>query len=96
MEQNPGKVTRSILAEQLNYSSDYINRVVKKHSGMSISEYDRIIRLKKAKELFANSDQSITSIITSLGFENKTFFYGLFQKKYGMTPMEYRREHQRN
>lgn len=33
MEQNPGKVTRSILAEQLNYSSDYINRVVKNIPG---------------------------------------------------------------
>ena len=91
MEQSTERVTRAALAERMNYSSDYINRVVKKHSGMGISEYDRMIRLKKARDLFVTSERSITEIITSLGFENKTFFYRLFQKKYGMTPMEYRR-----
>ncbi len=92
IEQNPDRVTRAALAQKMNYSSDYINRVVKKHSGMSISEYSQMLRLKKAAEMIKEGEQSITEIMTRLGFENRTFFYRLFQKKYGMTPMEYRRE----
>lgn len=94
MEQKEGRVTRSELSKHLNYSSDYINRVIKKHSGMSLSEYNQIICIKKAEHLLVETRQSITSIITALGFENKTHFYRLFDRKHGITPMEYRKKHQ--
>lgn len=93
MENNEGKISRTALAKHLNYSSDYINRVVKKHSGMSISEYNQVICLKKAERMLTESNDSISHIITGLGFQNKTYFYKLFESKHGITPMEYRRMH---
>ena len=41
----------------------------------------------------AQSNESISALISLLGFENKTHFYKLFHKKHGLTPMEYRRQH---
>lgn len=93
MECREGRVTRAELAEHLSYSSDYINRIVKKHSGMSISEYNQVICLKKAERLLTESDLSINSIITALGFENKTYFYKLFDRRHGATPLQYRKRH---
>lgn len=94
MEQQPGRTGRAELTASLNYSSDYLNRIVKKHSGMSISEYSQVICLKKAERLLLETDQGITHIISSLGFENKTHFYKLFDKKHGLTPLEYRKRYE--
>ena len=91
MESQEGRVTRADLAEHLCYSSDYINRIVKKHSGMSISEYNQLICLKKAEQMLIETNSSIGSIIASLGFKNKTYFYKLFDRKHGITPLEYRK-----
>ena len=33
----------------------------------------------------------IGAIMSRLGFSNRTHFYDLFKKKYGMTPNEYRK-----
>ncbi|MFV0413973.1 MAG: helix-turn-helix domain-containing protein [Oscillospiraceae bacterium] len=93
METKNGRVSRAELAEMLNYSSDYINRVVKKHTNMSISEYNQMISMKKAEDMLVQTEASISGIIAALGFENKTHFYKLFDRKHGITPMEYRKLH---
>lgn len=93
MEESNTRVSRAALADRLRYSSDYINRIVKKHSGMSISEYNQTILIKKAERMLVETEDSISSIITTLGFENKTYFYKLFDKKHGTTPLSYRRRH---
>lgn len=90
MECSQAPLSRGELAESLNYSSDYINRIIKKYSGMSIIQYNRSIQLKKAEWLLTESDTSISDIIRQLGYENRTHFYRTFQKKHNMTPMEYR------
>jgi len=93
MENTDGKISRTALAKHLNYSSDYINRAVKKHSGMSISEYNQVVCLRKAERMLTESNDSISHIIAGLGFQNKTHFYKLFERKHGITPMEYRHLH---
>ncbi|WMT41323.1 AraC family transcriptional regulator [Paenibacillus sp. D2_2] len=95
MEQQEGRVTRAELAEYLSYNGDYINRIIKKHTCMNISEYNQMICLKKAEQMLIDTNLSITSIISSLGFENRTHFYKLFSNKHGMTPLEYRKRKRR-
>ena len=90
IEQYTGRPTRQYLEQNIGYCGDYINRIVKKHSGMSLGEYVRTINIKKAEQLLKYSDESISKIITKIGFENKTFFYTLFEQKNGMTPLKYR------
>ncbi len=93
MEHSDSRVSRAELSETLNYSSDYINRIVKKYTGKSISEYNQMICIKKAEAMLVETSDAITSIISSLGFENRTYFYKLFDRKHGMTPLEYRNKH---
>lgn len=90
MEHRNGRVTRTELSQALNYNSDYINRITKKHTGMNLSEYNQVICLKKAEHLLVETSMNISDIINLLGFENKTHFYKLFSLKHHMTPRAYR------
>jgi AraC-like DNA-binding protein len=47
-------------------------------------------RIAKAKELFPNSDLSVTEICTAVGFESLGSFSTLFRKVAGVSPSAYR------
>jgi YesN/AraC family two-component response regulator len=47
------------------------------------------VRIKKAVEWIEKTKLSISSIIEKVGFDNLSYFYKLFKKKYGVTPKEY-------
>ncbi len=91
LEDTDGCLTRADLAALLNYSGNYINTVVKRYSGKCLYDYSLTFSLKKAAELIRNSDSSISSIATGLNFSNRTHFYHLFKRRYGVTPGEYRK-----
>lgn len=92
LEENNGRLSREELSKILNYSGDYLNRIVKKYTGMSLHEYGMKICIKKAANLLAKTDQSISEIANNLQFTNRTYFYKLFTAQYGMTPKEYRKK----
>ena len=91
LEDTDGRLTRSGLADLLNYSGNYINTVVKRYSGMCLYDYSLTFSLKKAAESLRNSNRPVSSIAAELNFSNRTHFYNLFKKKYGVTPGEYRK-----
>lgn len=90
LEENHGKMKREELSELLNYNDDYLNRIVKKFTGMTLNEYKQIFCLNESKRLLLESDKSISEIIQLLGFSNRSYFYRMFNQKYGMTPKAYR------
>ena len=91
MEERNGRVSRAELESLLNYSGDYLNRIVKKYSGMPLFDYGMTFCLKKAEYLLESSTESVAEIAARCGFTNKTHFYKWFRKLFGTTPMAYRR-----
>jgi AraC-like DNA-binding protein len=85
-----GQATRKEITEQFNYCADYLNRLLKRQTGWTISKYNQHIALKRAEQMLCETDMSVAEIIAELGFENKSFFYRLFERNSGMTPSEYR------
>ena len=83
-------VTLQELSEKLNYNADYISRLFRKNQGVSVSEYQRILRLSEAKQLLLTSVDSVREIGYSCGFSNEKFFMTSFSKQEGMTPTQYR------
>lgn len=83
MEHSPRMLTRGELAETLCYNGDYINRVIKRKTGLTIGQYNRSIQLRKAEFLLRGTELSMAEIISLLGYENRTYFYRLFRKKMG-------------
>ena len=92
MEQTDGRISRAKLSEELNYSGNYLNKIVQKFSGMNIFEYGNSFTMQKAAQLLADSELTISDLSVELGFSDRTHFYKLFKKEYGMTPKEYRRQ----
>ncbi len=93
LEQFKGQISNEELAKQLNYNSQYLNRVVKKRIGKSLSEYKRDFLLKEACYLLTNTDMKINEICESLGYTNRNFFNKVFEKKYGLLPSKFRATH---
>lgn len=95
VEENPGKYSRQELASELNYSGDYLNRIVKKFTGYSITGYCQKILLRKAKMLLTETNMSVAEVIESMGFKNHTYFYGMFKDEFGILPGECKRLNQK-
>jgi len=79
------------LASSLGLSGDYIGRVFKFVKGVSIAEYINHVRLEEAKELLNKTNKSVNDIMEEVGFQNNSYFYILFKKHTGVTPIEYRK-----
>lgn len=92
MEDTNGRMSRSTLEQTLCYSGNYMNTIVNKYTGMCLYDYGLTFTLKEAEHLLADTTGSISSIAIQLGFTNRTHFYKIFKKKYGITPGEYRDE----
>lgn len=92
LEKQKGRISCKELAAQLHYSSNYLNRIAKNQSGKTILELRRSMILQEAERLLTETDSSISSIVTALGFTNHTHFYRLFKETTGLLPGEYRRQ----
>lgn len=92
MEESHGRISRAELSERLRYSGSYLNRIVNKYSGRSISEYGNFFAMQQAARLLRSTDQTITDIAYQLGFTDRTHFYELFREEYGMTPKQFRQK----
>lgn len=85
-------INLGLLANELGYSRVYTGKLVKQLTGFKFPEYIHDLRCKIAADLLKNSDVSINEIITSVGYENGTFFRKKFKDKYRVNPLEYRKE----
>lgn len=90
LENSDGRLTRNDLEKELNYSGDYLNRIVNKYTGMCLYDYGMTYCFKKAAHLLRNTDESISAITDMLGFSNRTHFNNLFKKEFHQTPKEFR------
>lgn len=93
IEQNPEKYSRQELVKELNYSGDYLNKIVKKFTGLTITHYCQKVLLKKAKALLQENGMSVSAVMGELGFKNSSHFYELFKKEFGVLPGECRKVH---
>lgn len=91
LREKNGNVTRDSLSQALNYNAEYLNKIVKNRTGLSLMRLSRKFQLEKAKELLTNTERSITSIIEELGFVSGSHFYTAFRAETGKSPREYRR-----
>ncbi len=94
LDEKHGRITNAELAVLLNYNGSYLGRIVKKYTGKSLFDYSMIFTMKAASELLLNSNLTVSQIAAELRFSNLTHFYKLFQEHFGLTPKEYRKNHQ--
>lgn len=81
------------LVELSGKSYEHLSRCMKEYFDTTPSEYINDLRLNYAANLCRNTRQPITDICYSCGFNNISYFYSLFNKKYSCTPLELRKRY---
>lgn len=71
----------------------YMAHSFSKHTGQSPIQYLNNRRMEAACTLLKDTDYSISSISSTVGFSSQSYFTQAFRKKYGMTPIRYRQVH---
>ncbi len=77
-------------ADKICLSSNYFGDMVKKETGKTPQEHiqDKVIEM--AKEHIAETDETVSQIAYTLGFQYPQHLCRLFKKRVGCTPNEYR------
>jgi YesN/AraC family two-component response regulator len=82
-----------LLSRQLNYSTSYLSRLIKKTYGKTFMDILVEIRIKNARKMLADSCRKIQQISKMVGYNDLSYFIQVFKKHTGYTPNEYRLAH---
>lgn len=78
------------IADYYGYNPRYLTTMFKKFSGISLKSYIMNQKLELAKELLSDTNDPISQIAYSIGFQDNHNFSSCFKKNIGLTPTEYR------
>ncbi len=78
------------MGDAFSMNPDYISRRFREHTGKTINDYIRDIRIEKAKQLLRESDELIADIAEMVGFTSYRTFVRVFTDTVGVTPNKYK------
>jgi AraC-like DNA-binding protein len=81
------------IAKELSLSTKQVSRIIKKNYNSSLTEIVNDKKLSAATLMLENTDYSIDEIIKRVNFKTENYFFTLFKKRYGITPLKYRKLH---
>jgi AraC family transcriptional activator of pobA len=85
-----GVPTVQSVAASLNLSAGYLSGLLKTLTGKSTQHYIQDKLIEHAKAQLSTSDQSVSEIAYSLGFEHPQSFSRLFKAKTNLSPLDFR------
>lgn len=81
------------VAAAVNLHPGYVQRIFRTNTGKTLIEYLTSLRIDKAKMLLLNTDIPVADVSDYVGIGSRQYFHAVFKKKTGLTPIEYRRTH---
>lgn len=79
------------ISKRYGYSSRYIRVMFTQFLGSSYIDYVTNLKVQEAKRLLVNSNNSISEIAITLGYNNIQYFSIVFKKCIGITPTIFRK-----
>ncbi len=86
------KISLSELADQYHFTPNYLGELFSRTMGISFHSYLTRLRLDYAFRLLTQTGLKIHQISAESGFRSDSYFISVFQKAYGTTPAQYRRQ----
>jgi len=77
------------LSVEIGLSRVHVYRKIKHLTGLSVSEFIRNLKLKKAVTLLSESGKSVAEIAYETGFSSPSYFSKCFKDLFNQTPSEY-------
>lgn len=86
-------LSAELIAESLGISVRNLYRKFKDIDQTTPNDFIKSQRMAHAAKLLLTTSLSVQEIIYSCGFSNRSHFYKEFDKRFGMTPKDYRQAH---
>jgi len=78
------------LSKQLFLSRTQLHRKLKALTGKSVSQYVKDYKMKEARNMLQNQNNTVTDVAYNLGYKNAGHFATDFKKHVGQSPSDYR------
>lgn len=85
-----GQKSPAAYAARLHVSANYLNEVLKRTTGFSVSHWITHHVLLEAKRLLAHTPADVQEVAYALGFTDPSYFSKLFKKHEGLSPVAFR------
>ena len=82
------------IAADTHQSVTVLSKLIKQKTGANFQDLLQQRRFQAAVKLLEETDLSIEDISLDVGYENQSYFFRQFKKRFGMTPRSYRITHQ--
>ncbi len=82
----------SQIASKLGMSHSYLSKWISANMHMNFKEMLVEQRFKVAEYLLKTTDLSVTDVADAVGYENESYFYRQFKKRFNLTPKEVRKK----
>ena len=79
----------SSLAQHVGCAPHYLSRQFKKHSGMTLKQKHRELRIDHAARLLLDGDYNVTEAAMEVGYNSLSHFSKAFQEEKGQLPSEF-------
>lgn len=83
------------LAGVAQYSQYHFSRMFARHMGMTPIRYVSEVRYQRAAKLLRTSKLNVLEICRKVGLESVGAFSSAFKRRFGQSPVDYRRENGR-
>lgn len=79
----------SVLVSEIGMSQTVLYKKIKALTDLSINDFIKSIRLKRAAQLLQNGKLNVSEVAYSVGFNDRKYFSKEFKKQFGKAPSEY-------
>ncbi|MCJ8013579.1 response regulator transcription factor [Paenibacillus sp. KQZ6P-2] len=86
-------LTLSEMAKHFHFNPSYLSSYFAANNKEGFNEYLNRVRIEKAAELLRDKAASISEISGMVGFSDHSYFCKVFKKFTGLSPSQYRRNH---
>ncbi|WP_342757767.1 response regulator transcription factor [Kineothrix sedimenti] len=81
-------IKRTDIAELVHLNPNYVSRLFKSETGMSLKEYIMSEKMELAKDLVRSTNLPISVITMKVGYNNFSYFAQVYKKMNGLSPLE--------
>ncbi len=92
IEENYQNISLTDIAKSTNQSVYQLSRLIKENTGSTFKDLVQKKRLNQAAYLLTTTNLTVDDIIYRVGYENTSYFYRIFKRRYKMTPSEFRKK----
>ncbi len=85
-------ISQEAVAARFDMSTTALSRFFKKHTGKTFTAYIHELRIAKACEMLSQTDLSVQSIASDVGFSNISQFNRIFARLKEMSPRAFRKQ----